>query len=151
MIYAALYVAIIVAVNVFFGWGEWWPLVANVVVGAGFIVRDFAQRSLGDRVLWATILGVGISFFMAGPGVAVPSAVAFAVAETTDWYIVRRLQHRSMRERVLLSHVVSVPLDTALFLGGLVLGIGLPWSWPGFLRMTSMKSLALVALAWVRR
>jgi len=150
MIFAALYVAIIVAVNVMFNQGAWWANAATVCVGLGFIIRDYAQRDLGDKVLYATGLGVLLSFLMASPGVAVPSAIAFAVSETADWYVVRRLWQREMWQRVLVSHLISVPLDSAVFLGGLVLGIGLPWSWPMLAQMVGLKTLALVVLWWRR-
>ena len=150
MIFAAAYVAIIVAVNVMFNAGAWWANVATVCVGLGFIVRDYAQRDLGDKVLYATALGVGISFIMASPGVAVPSAVAFALSETVDWAVVRRLWARPMWERVLMSHLVSVPLDSAVFLVGLVWGIGLPWSWQMFGQMVALKMAALVVIWWRR-
>lgn len=150
MIFAAAYVAIIVAVNVMFNAGAWWANAATVCVGLGFIIRDYAQRDLGDKVLYATGLGVGISFIMASPGVAVPSAAAFAISETSDWAVVRRLSARPMWERVLMSHLVSAPLDSAVFLIGLVWGIGLPWSWPMFAQMVGLKMAALVVIWWRR-
>jgi hypothetical protein len=151
MIFVALYVSIIVLVNVLFGQqSQAWHLAANVIVGAGFIIRDFAQRRVGDRVLLATAVGVGVSFAMSPPGVALASAVAFALSETVDWYVVRRLESRSMLRRVLTSHLFSVPLDSAVFLAGLAYGIGLPWSWVGFATMTGFKFLALGALVFLR-
>lgn len=150
MIFAVAYVAIIVTVNVLFGMGTWWPNVATVLVGLGFVIRDHAQAKMGDKVLYATALGVGISFVMASPGVAVPSAVAFALSETADWAVVRRLITRPMWQRVLYSHLVSVPLDSAVFLLGLVWGIGVPWSWPMFAQMVGLKMLALGFIWWRR-
>lgn len=145
------YVLIIVLVNRFFGFAYPWPLVANVLVGVGFIVRDHAQcREVGDRVLWATAAGVAFSFLASPAGVAGPSAFAFAISETADWAVVRRLAAHSMRTRVLVSHLVSVPLDTVLFLSGVAFTGLQPWNWTVFGTMLALKNCA-VAVVWFRR
>jgi uncharacterized PurR-regulated membrane protein YhhQ (DUF165 family) len=144
-VWTALYVCIIVLVNVAFGIA---PLIANVIVGVGFIVRDLAQREVKDRILWATALGVVLSYLMADKGVAVASAVAFGIAETVDWYVVRRLHDRPMLTRMLVSHLVSVPVDSTIFLVGLVLSIQMPWSWMVWGTMILLKFVAL-AIIWV--
>jgi uncharacterized PurR-regulated membrane protein YhhQ (DUF165 family) len=158
--WAALYVAIIVLVNTLFGMNDTWRLVASAVVGIGFVVRDFAQRDIGDRVLGATVLGIAISFVMSPEGIAAPSAFAFMVSETLDWGIVRRMGARPMWQKVAVSHLFSVPLDSALFLGGIAMssqlgpikfGINAPWSWTGFAVMTGLKALAAAFVALRRR
>lgn len=149
--WAALYVAIIVTVNVLFGWSPAWTLVANVIVGLGFIVRDFAQRDIGRRVLLATALGVAISYWAAPTWkIALASAVAFALSEVADYLVVAALHRRPMWERVAWSHLVTVPLDSALFLGGLALGAVAPWAWFGFGLMVALKFGALLILFVLR-
>jgi hypothetical protein len=148
MIWTSLYVAAVVGVNYAFGalpmiptpWGPLSP--GSFIVGGIFILRDYAQREVGHRVLLATLLGLGASYFMADPFVAVASAVAFGSSELADWAVYTLARRRSFRARVLLSSAVSVPLDTAVFLGWL------GWlSLPGFLVMCASKCVALAVLA----
>lgn len=145
-VFSALYVASIVFVNWAFGvlpvlrFGSdiWSP--ASIIVGAIFILRDFAQRELGHRVLLASLLGIVISYVMADPRVATASAIAFGVSEATDWAVFSLLRS-SFRRRVVLSSLVGVPVDTACFLG--LLGF---FSWTGFAVMVASKLVALAVV-----
>jgi queuosine precursor transporter len=138
--WALVYVAIIVLVNVMFGKG--WPNLATFTVGAGFLARDLAQRDIRHNVLWATALGVVLSFMLAPAGVAAASAAAFALSETADWLVVWRMERRPLWQRMVVSHLVAVPLDSAVFLYGLTFN-GAKWSWIGFAVMTGVKLFAL--------
>ena len=88
--FTALYISLIVAVNYAFSVvplvelpdGTMWPPVA-LAVGFIFVVRDFAQREIGHKVLLAMLVGLVISYFMADPFVATASAAAAAAAATT--------------------------------------------------------------------
>jgi queuosine precursor transporter len=125
MIWPALYVAAVVLVNWLFSvvpmvitpWGDPWS-VAAIVVGLVFIVRDYAQRAIGHWVLLGTAIGIAISYVMADPRVATASAAAFAASELSDWAIYS-ITKRPFAERVLLSSLVAVPIDTLVFLGGI--------------------------------
>jgi hypothetical protein len=115
---------------------------ASFLVGGIFVLRDYAQREIGHRVLFATLVGIGISYAMASPQVATASALAFGCSEILDWLVFTLAKRRTFRERVLLSHTVSVPADTAVFLAGLGF-----LTWAGFAAQVIAKSLVLVLLA----
>ena len=123
MYWVVIYIASIVAVNVGFVYvplidlgplGMWPPM--SLAVGLIFVVRDFAQRRVGHWVLPAMAVGIGLSYFMANPYVAVASATAFAVSELADW-LVYTATKKPFAQRVVLSSAVGTPLDSAIFLG----------------------------------
>ncbi|HYG70111.1 MAG TPA: hypothetical protein VD838_20720 [Anaeromyxobacteraceae bacterium] len=125
MLWPTLYVAAVVLVNWLFSvvpmvmtpWGDPWS-VAAIVVGFVFIVRDYAQRAIGHWVLLGTAIGIAISYLMADPRVAIASAAAFAASELSDWAIYT-ITKKPFAERVLLSSLVAVPIDTGVFLAGI--------------------------------
>jgi len=121
--YTLGYVGLIILVNIGFSYipqvelpnGDRWPLI-SLVVGLIFVVRDFAQREIGHRIVLAMLGAGAISYILADPFVAIASVVAFFVSEFSDWAIYS-FTGRSFSERVLLSSAVSTPLDTIIFLG----------------------------------
>ncbi|MDR0339290.1 MAG: hypothetical protein LBH65_03320, partial [Desulfovibrio sp.] len=94
MKFALLYIFSVVLVNYAFDvapllhlpGGESWSPVA-LVVGFVFVIRDYAQREIGHRVLLAMLAGGALSWFMASPAVAVASLCAFLTSEMTDWAV----------------------------------------------------------------
>jgi queuosine precursor transporter len=87
---------------------------ANVIVGFVFVLRDYAQREIGHKVLLATLLaGIPVWYF-AGPDLAIASLVAFALSEMTDWAVYSFTQ-RPLQSRIILSSLVAVPVDTLAF------------------------------------
>lgn len=120
--YALLYVANVVLVNWMFAvippvplpGGEMWPPAA-LMVGFVFVIRDYAQRAVGHKVLLAMLAGAAISYFMAGPAIAFASMVAFLVGELLDWSVYT-CTGRPFSQRILLSSIVSTPVDTTVFL-----------------------------------
>jgi len=87
---------------------------ANVIVGFVFVLRDYAQREIGHRVLIATALaGIPVWYF-AGPELAAASLIAFMLSEMTDW-AVYTFTKRPLQNRILLSALFSVPVDTLAF------------------------------------
>ena len=122
MFYALLYVCSVVLVNWLFAivppvvlpGGEVWPPV-SLVVGFVFVIRDYAQRAIGHNVLFAMLTGAGISYFMAGPEIAFASMAAFLVGELLDWGMYT-YTGRPFSQRILLSSLVSTPVDSAVFL-----------------------------------
>ena len=84
-------------------------------VGLIFIVRDYAQRDHGHRVLVAMLAALVISYYMASPIVAIASACAFAVSESIDWLIYTVLK-KPFAMRVFASSLISTPIDSAVFL-----------------------------------
>lgn len=141
-----LYVASILAVNV--GFSYFPPVVTPfgvlapmaIVVGAIFVIRDFAQRQVGDLVIIPMIVGLILSYLMADPFVATASAAAFALSETAD-YLVYRFTKKPFRIRILLSSCVSVPVDSVVFL--LVAGL---FSGGTLMLMILSKAIAAVAV-----
>ncbi|SBW03036.1 conserved membrane hypothetical protein [uncultured delta proteobacterium] len=122
MFYALLYVFSVVLVNwlftvippVMLPGGEVWPP-TSLVVGFVFVIRDYAQRAVGHKVLFAMLAGAGISYFMAGPEIAFASMAAFLVGEVLDWTMYT-YTGRPFSQRIFLSSLVSTPVDSAVFL-----------------------------------
>lgn len=150
--YTALYIALIVAVNVAFSLvppialpgGTMWPPV-SLLVGFVFVVRDFAQREIGRGVIFAMLAGAALSYIMAVPGIALASATAFLVSEAIDW-AVYSLTKRPLAARVLYSSLAGAPVDSAVFL----FGIGL-LSAAGVVAMTASKLVGALLVAWAIR
>ncbi len=150
--FTALYVMLIVLVNWAFTVvplvrlpdGTMWPPV-SLAVGFVFVVRDFAQREIGHRILIAMVGGVVISYFMANPAIAYASAAAFLVSELADW-AVYSFTGRPLSQRILLSSLLGTPIDSAIFLGGI--GILSP---AGVATMTASKMLGALIVWWLIR
>ncbi len=115
-----LYVVCIVLVNWTFTVLAPWstPLgdlyIANVIVGFVFVLRDYAQREVGHKILLATLVAGVITYFMVDPAIAVASITAFVISEMADWAIYS-FTKRPLQSRILISSLVSVPLDTLAF------------------------------------
>jgi uncharacterized PurR-regulated membrane protein YhhQ (DUF165 family) len=120
MVWTALYVAAIVLVNWMFTAIPPWatPLgdlyLANIVVGFVFVLRDYAQREIGHSVLAATAVGGVITWFMVDPVIALASITAFVLSESADWGVYSFLR-RPLTQRILISSLIAVPLDTLAF------------------------------------
>lgn len=125
------YIALIVGVNWAFAivpplelpGGDLWSPVA-LIVGFVFVVRDFAQRSVGHNVLWAMIIGIAISWWMASPQLAFASAAAFAVGELADWSLYTYTK-KPFSQRILISSLLGAPLDSIVFL--VLIGMASPF------------------------
>jgi len=150
--FTALYIVLIVAINYAFSVvpliklpdGSMWPPL-SLLVGFVFVVRDFAQREIGHKVLLAMLIGVSISYFMASPFIATASAAAFLVSELVDW-AVYSFTGRPLSHRVLLSSLFGAPVDSAVFL----VGIGL-LSPVGIIAMTASKLVGALIVWWMIR
>ena len=118
--WVALYVASIVLVNWMFTAIAPWstPMgdlyLANVVVGFIFVLRDYAQREIGHYILFATAVAGGLTWFMVDPAIAAASITAFILSETADWGVYSFLR-RPLSQRILISSMIAVPLDTLAF------------------------------------
>lgn len=150
--FTLMYIALIVAVNYGFSVvplvklpdGTMWPPL-SLVVGFIFVVRDFAQREIGHRVLLAMLIGAALSYVMADPYVAVASAAAFLVSELADW-LIYSLTKRPLSQRIIYSSLLSAPLDSAVFL----FGIG-HFSIAGVVTMTASKLVGAFIVWWMVR
>ncbi|MBM3566878.1 MAG: VUT family protein [Alphaproteobacteria bacterium] len=147
-----LYIGLIVLVNWAFAHvplvalpgGEKWPPV-SLLVGFVFVVRDFAQREIGHRVIFAMLLAGAVSYVMASPAVALASVAAFLVSEFADW-AVYSFTKRRFSERVLISSIVSTPIDSAVFL--FLIG---HLSFVGVAAMTLSKMAGALLVWWLVR
>ncbi len=148
--YSFIYVALIVLVNWLFSvvpmvelpGGEMWPPV-SLVVGLIFVVRDFAQREIGHRIIIAMLIGGALSYIMADPFIAVASVAAFLISEFTDW-AVYSFTGRPFSQRILLSSVISTPIDSAVFL--YLIGFISP---TGVVLMTASKMVGALIVWWM--
>lgn len=135
MIALVLYVAAIVAANVMTDTLGLVPVGFGLVVTAGtfaagfaLLARDFVQRDLGlTAVLAAIAVGGVLSGFLASPGIALASVVAFTAAELVDLGIFTPARTRvGFAAAALASNVVAAPVDTVLFL--YLAGFDVTWS-----------------------
>ena len=121
MMWTAAYILSIVVVNWLFvvvpgldtPFGQLY--LATLVVGAVFVLRDYAQREVGHKILLATLAAGIITWFMTSPALAIASLTAFFISEMADWAVFS-FTKRPLQNRILISSLISVPLDTLAFL-----------------------------------
>jgi hypothetical protein len=125
-VWVAVYIASIALVNWLFAPPQLVPgltvwatpfgelYLANLVVGFVFVFRDYAQRLVGHYVLLATALGGILTYFLAGPGLAIASMTAFLLSESSDWAVFS-FWRKPLQQRILVSSLLAVPLDTFAF------------------------------------
>ena len=139
------YLASTVIVNALFIYVPPFPVLGVTVtlgsflVGGTFMLRDFAQREIGHKVVVATVVGAIVTAFMSAQ-LALASGVAFLLSELADWAVFSRWPG-SFRSRVIASSAIGAPLDSILFtaLAGF-------FSWPVVAVMTASKLVALLVL-----
>jgi preprotein translocase subunit Sec61beta len=93
-------------------WGTFY--IANLVVGFVFVFRDYAQREIGHSILVATAAAGLITYVMVDQAIALASIFAFIASELADWAIYS-FTRRPLQQRILISSLVAVPLDTLVF------------------------------------
>jgi queuosine precursor transporter len=87
----------------------------DLITGIIYIVRDFAQRAIGQRVIWAMLAASLISYTLSAADVAIASVIAFATAETLDW-LIYTFTKKPLSQRLLWSSIISTPVDSLVFL-----------------------------------
>ena len=121
-----------------------------VMIGLALVLRDLVQRRLGlVAALGAILLGAVLSAFLAPSAIVVASATAFLLSEMADLLVYTPLQRRGFVRAVLLSSLVGLVVDSAVFLYlafgnlGFLAGqvVGKAW----------MVLLALPFVHWLRR
>lgn len=142
------YIATVVLANLGFSYIPMIPLPGgemfapmSLLVGFIFVLRDFAQKAIGHKIFIAMFVGVAVSYLLADPFVAIASATAFAISEVIDW-AVYSFSNRSLKDRILLSSAISVPIDSVVFM--LMVGF---FTWYGFAIMVASKMLGAY-LVW---
>ena len=119
--------------------------------GAVLIARDAVQLTSRRWVVLACIAaGAVLSALTSTPALAVASFLAFAVSEVVDWGVFTPLRQRSLAQAVVVSSVVSAPVDTVLFLW--IAGFGVTWQavLGQFLVKTGMALVVAGGIAWRR-
>ena len=96
-----------------FGGGQFQPLA--VVTGLVLVVRDFAQREIGNRVLIAMLVGLAFSTMTSWVVVVLASGAAFLISELVDWAVFS-FTKRPLSQRIMLSSIASAPLDQVVFI-----------------------------------
>ena len=124
ILFTAVYVLLIPLINWSFTWAPMWEVLpgwafnpVTIITGLVLVVRDFAQREIGHKVLIAMAIALVLTAFAAGPELALASGAAFAIAEMVDWALFTFTKYR-LSTRVLLSSAIAAPLDTTIFLYG---------------------------------
>lgn len=119
-----VYVLLIPAINLSFVYvptvampdgGQWSPMA--VITGLVLVFRDFAQREIGHYIFIPLCIGVVLSYLMAGPEIAMASGLAFLISELADW-AVYTFTKRPLSQRVMISSLISAPIDSTVFLIG---------------------------------
>lgn len=115
-------------------------VLGEIVVGAIYVVRDFAQREIGHYVFIAMIAAALLSYYLADPTIALASLCAFSVGELVDWALFT-FTRRPLVKRLFWSASLSAPIDSWIFLT--MIGHMNNFEWG---LMTLMKVLGVVAL-----
>ncbi len=128
---------------------QWSPV--SLLFGLVFVARDFAQRDIGHGIWLAMGVATALTFWLAAPALALVAAVAFAFGEVADW-LVYSVTRRPMSQRVLLSSLVSVPVDSLLALWGLQLVLPGVMGWASIWPLIATKLVAAaVCYLWLSR
>ena len=118
----------------------------SFAAGAALVLRD-AVQVYGDLryVFGAILVGAGLSFAMATPAIAYASCIAFLVSEMVDWGVFTPLRRNSLAKAVVVSSIVSAPVDTVLFL----YLAGFSVTWQAVLGQFLVKTVMALAAAAV--
>lgn len=117
--------------------------------GFALIGRDGVQVTSGKAWALASILfGSVLSVVTSSPAIALASGIAFLASELVDFAVFTPLRSRNLPTAVVVSSVVSAPVDTVLFLH--LAGFGVTWQ--AVLGQFIVKTaIALLAAAWIAR
>jgi uncharacterized PurR-regulated membrane protein YhhQ (DUF165 family) len=147
----AAYIAVIVLANVATDRLGLVPIGLGLLVtagtffaGAALLLRDWVQLDAPRWVVWAAILaGAALSYLMSNPALALASGLAFLVSELVDYGVFTPLRDKSLAGAVLVSSVVSAPIDTVLFLWL----AGFPLTWQAVAGQFIVKTVMALAVA----
>jgi len=121
-----------------------------VMIGLALVLRDLVQRRLGLlAALGAIVVGALLSAFLAPPAIVIASATAFLLSELADLFVYTPLQRRRFLLAVVLSSLVGLVVDSAVFL---YLAFGsLDFLAGQIVGKAWMVLLALPFVQWLRR
>ena len=144
------YIAVIIAANWMtsvFGLVSFLGLTVTAgtfAAGLALIMRDAVQVTLGKRVaILAIVAGAALSYFVSGPALALASGLAFLVSELVDLAVFTPMKSKTLSGAVLLSSIVSAPVDTVLFLWL----AGFPITWQAVLGQFIVKTAIALLVA----
>jgi queuosine precursor transporter len=119
--YSVSYIVLIVLLNTLFAYIPLIQIFSTEIspmdwsVGVVYVLRDFAQRELEHKVIFAMFIGSLISYVLAGKDLAIASMSAFLIAEFVDWSVYSFTKW-SLSQRILWSASLSAPIDSIVFL-----------------------------------
>lgn len=119
--YSIAYIILIILLNTLFAYVPLIKILGTEIspmdwtVGIVYVLRDFAQRELERKVIFAMLIGSLISYVLADKNLAIASMSAFLIAEFVDWSVYS-FTKRSLSERILWSASLSAPIDSSVFL-----------------------------------
>jgi queuosine precursor transporter len=119
---------------------------AAFLVGFAFVLRDFVQREIGHKVIYAMLLGTAINFVIADPAIAIAGALAFLLSETVDWLVYSYTKFE-LATRIWLSSLLAVPVDSIVVLYGLSFTFTGIVTFGNLLVLTVAKFLVACAIA----
>lgn len=88
-----------------------------LMIGLALVARDVVQRRLGAKAaLGAIVVGTALSALLAPQAIVIASAAAFLLSELADFAVYTPLQRKRFVTAVVLSSVVGLVVDSAVFL-----------------------------------
>lgn len=155
--FTLVYVLLIPFINWSFTWAPMWELLpgwafnpVTIVTGLVLVVRDFAQREIGHKVLIAMALALILTAFFASKELALASGAAFAISELIDWAMFTFTKYK-LSTRVLLSSALAAPLDTTIFLYGAEMIRDNQLTVPNVTMSIAGKMLGALVIWWIVR
>ena len=155
---STLYLLLIPFVNWMFSWapllplpdgGTWTPF--TMITGLILVFRDFAQHEIGNKVGYLLLVGAMLSYLLAGPHIAIVSGIAFLISESVDWLVYNYVK-RPLHQRIMISSIISAPIDSTVFLYGADMVVpGLFSGWSVVASVTSKLIGAAMVAFWIRR
>jgi len=107
-----------------------------IAIGLTFSARDCVQERYGKFGCWVWMLVASVITFAFNQQLALASVCAFFISELSDWAIYTSTGG-SFKKRLLLSNLVSTPLDSLIFV---LLAFGPIW--PAIWGQTIVKMLS---------
>lgn len=122
----------------------------TVITGLVLVVRDFAQREIGHKVLIAMVIALLLTYSTSGGALALASGFAFLISEIVDW-LVYSFSRYKLSTRILLSSAFAAPLDTSIFLFGASFIRDGQFSLPNITMSISGKMIGALIIFWIVR
>jgi hypothetical protein len=91
----------------------------TLLVGLIFVLRDYTQQVIRDRVIACTLAASAIVCVLIDGRLGLFSGAAFLVAEGIDQFLWHKLDMNDIKDRILKSSAVATLFDGAIILYGL--------------------------------